>query len=188
MFDSAHDTWRRLMGRGESWLGRLRDRGLAESAKWARRLLGVAEPEAPDHWLEWERETLRTVLERMCRYPEWPEPEACGAFEETLDFLQTLPLGRRRQLHHLLAIVEAGSLATAPEGQRRRFSRLDPVAADAYLDTWAQSSLPPRRAVFQGLKSICMMGYWSRPETWSGIGYDLESNPGLDSDASSESS
>ncbi len=186
MFDALDNVWRRLRARGDDWFERLRSRGLEESARWSRRLLGESAPEAPDDWSEWERRTLHHLVARLCDYSAagLPAPEACGALEETLGFLQTLPFGRRRQLHQLIAIIEAGSLVTAPDQQRCRFSELSPRAADMYLKSWARSDLPPRRAVFQGLKSICMMGYWSRPETWKGIGYSLEANPGLNTNPS----
>lgn len=166
--------------RGDDLVETLQSRGLEQLSSLACRLLD--EPPPRGEWLPWEYRTLDAVLDRMCAYtrPDLPRPADTFALESTLDFIDTFPHGRRRQLRQLLAVVEAGPLVLAPEGERQRFSLLSPEAADTYLRGWDESALPPRRAAFRALKSVCMMGYWSQPDTWDGIGYSLEDNPGLD--------
>lgn len=166
---------------GDDLWRHLQDRGLRQLARFACRRLDERPPQG-DEWLPWEYRALDAILDRMCAYdqPGMNRPADTYALESTLDFIDTFPHGRRQQLRHLLALFEAGSLLTAPAGERERFSRLSPEAADVYLTGWAESRLPPRRAAFRALKSVCMMGYWSQPDNWEGIDYSLEANPGLD--------
>jgi hypothetical protein len=117
----------------------------------------------------------------MCAYDAGlPRPADTLALESSIEFVETFPEGRRSQLRDLLAVFEAGPLLLRPEGQHARFTELDDEAADTYLTSWDESALPPRRAAFNALKSVCMIGYWSQPESWGPIGYSLEDNPGLD--------
>lgn len=154
-------------------------RGVGEAARLARWILDV--PEAGDEWAEWEYRTLSALVESMCEYGgELPRPADTLALESLLGFVDTLPEGRRGQLRDLLALFEAGALAVGPEQRHARFSELDGAEAEAYLRSWEESALPPRRAAFRALKSICMMAYWSQRETWGPIGYSLEDNPGLE--------
>jgi hypothetical protein len=167
--------------RGDDLVETLQARGLDQLSTLACRLLDEPPPRDGE-WLPWETRTLDAILDRMCAYtrPDLPRPDDTDALESTLDFVDTFPQGRRRQLRQLLAVVEAGPLVLAPAGERERFSELSAEAADTYLRGWDESALPPRRAAFRALKSVCMMGYWSQPDTWDGIGYSLEDNPGLD--------
>ena len=160
--------------RGDDLARFLQDRGLRRLAHFACRRLDERPPQG-DEWLPWEYRTLDAVLDRMCAYdqPELHRPADTFALEATLDFIDTFPHGRRQQLRHLLALFEAGSLLLAPNGERERFSDLSDAAADAYLASWAESKLPPRRAAFRALKSVCMMGYWSQPDNWEGIGFSV---------------
>ncbi len=172
---------RTLRLRGDALVETLQSRGLRRLSQLACRLLDEPPPTGGE-WLPWEYRTLDAILDRMCAYPapDLPRPADTYALEATLDFADTLPDGRRRQLRQLLALFEAGPLLLAPDGERTRFSELSDDAADTFLTGWETSSLPPRRAAFRALKSVCMMGYWSQPDTWDGIGYSLEANPGLD--------
>jgi len=167
--------------RGDDLVRDLQQRGLRRLAGFACRRLDERPPRGSE-WLPWEYRTLDAILDRMCAYDQvgLHRPADTYALESTLDFIDTFPHPRRQQLRQLLAIFEAGPLLTAPSGERERFSELSTGAADTYLASWAESRLPPRRAAFRALKSVCMMGYWSQPDNWEGIGFSLEDNPGLD--------
>lgn len=170
---------RRLWKYGDD-LGRLlREFGLERAAAAARAVLGESAPDG--EWAAWEMAVLERVLERICRYEgdDLPDPATCDADDAVLAFVQTLPSSKRDELRALLALIEAGSLVEAPEGERERFTDLSAPAADAYLATWAESSVGVRRGAFQALKSLCAMGYWSREETWHAIGYSVDDNPGI---------
>lgn len=155
------------------------DRGLAAAARLARRSLG--ESAIDEEWSPWEYRALDAILDRMCEYDRgFPRPADTVALESTLDFIDTFPDGRRRQIRNVLAVFEAGSRLLGPGGSYRRFTELGADDATAYLRSWQDSQLPPRRAVFRALKSVCMVAYWSQPESWDEIGYSLADNPGLD--------
>ncbi len=152
--------------------------GLSAASRIARRAMGEAEP-AHGQLAPWQREVLGCVMDRLCRYddPALPDPRACGALDAALGFIAQMPPETRQQLADLLAVFEAGAAVIGPERAARRFSRMSPAAQDAYIETWEQSQAPPMRAAFLGLKSSCMMGYWSRPATWAAISYELKPHP-----------
>ena len=166
------DSWLRLAQDGTDVLfQRAQSMGPSAAASMARRLLGQARPESG--WADWEQAVTRRLLEVLCRYDEsLPDPGAIDAAGVTRSFVETLPPRRRTQLHDLLAIIEAGPLVLAPDGQRTPFTSLSDEAADTYMRGWSDSSIPQRRAVFHALKSVCMMGYWSQAETWAPVGFD----------------
>lgn len=181
MFECFTDIRNRLRGRRDALLRAAQNRGLAGAARLARWALDLPDVEPSENWAEWEYRSLSALLDCMCGYGgRLPRPTDTPALESLLTFVETLPEGRRRQLRDLVALFEAGSLVLGPEGSRERFSELDDAAAETYLRSWEESALPPRRAAFRALKSVCMMAYWSQRETWGPIGYSLEDNPGLD--------
>jgi hypothetical protein len=52
-----------------------------------------------------------------------------------------------------------------------RFTRMDAAAQDASLRAWLESRLALRRQAFQGIRNLCLFGYYSQPEVWPAIGY-----------------
>lgn len=172
-------TARKLRMRRDEAIALIQRVGLRRGAQIAARAL--AEPEAaPGELSGWQREVLAAVLDRMCRYedPELPAPSQTGALEAAIEFTRTMPQTTRQKLYDLLAVFEAGPAALGPQRRRRRFSAMDPEAQDAYLQMWERSAIEPMRAGFHGLKSTCMMGYWSQPPTWGAIGYGLDTEGG----------
>jgi hypothetical protein len=169
-----------------SWLSRLSRRqlsdwrrllettGLSTGARLATRALGE-QPPADAEFRGWQVGVLERALSRMCHYDgrDLPAPTDNDAVEATLSFAGTLPHGRRRQLSDLLCVLEALPLVVAPAGERRRFTNLSDRAADDFLHTLSDAAIPQARAIFNALKSICMMGYWTRSETWDAIDYEL---------------
>jgi hypothetical protein len=166
------DTWLRMAREGtDAIVQKAQSAGLSTAASMARRLLGQTRPQSG--WANWERSVTHRLLEVLCSYEDTlPDPDAIDAATATRRFVETLPSRRRDQLRDLLAIIEAGPLALAPEGERGGFTSLSDAAAETYIRGWSESSIPQRRAVFHALKSVCMMGYWSQEETWSPIGFD----------------
>jgi len=153
--------------------------GLRRAAQLAARILGESEGR-PGQFAPWQRDVLGAVLRRMCDYessdgaPELPTPRAVGALDAAIAFTQHMPDEKRQQLIDVTTLIEIGPRIFGPQRDRGRFTRLDPRAQDEYLRGWEESQLPPRRAAFHGLKAVCMMGYWTRDETWGAIGYGLE--------------
>lgn len=157
----------------------VQEQGLVAASRFAARLLRERIPEDPSQFGDWQVDVLRALLQVMTSAGDegLPSLEEAGALETTLTFVGWMPEESRAAMGSLLAIFEAGPLILGP--RRERFTRLDPLTQAVYLESWANSPLAPRRAVFRALKSACMMGYWTRPNTWGVIGYGLEGNPGV---------
>ncbi|MBA2664641.1 MAG: hypothetical protein H0U74_20305 [Bradymonadaceae bacterium] len=170
---------RRLLGRREDALRVAQELGLKVTASLAARALGERLPAERGELASWQVDVLAAIIERLCRYdaPDMPAPDQCGALEAALGFISHMPEESRAALSDLLTVFEIGPYVLGPG--RERFSALDATSRDAYLASWEGSSLPPRRAAFRALKSACMMGYWTRPQTWSAIGYSIDDNPGV---------
>lgn len=152
--------------------------GLVQSARWAAKLLGEPPPD-PERMPDWIEAILEAVTARMCRYESdgMPAPAECGALDNTRRFMEGIPLETRREFQSLLVLIELSPYVLGP--RRERFTQLEGAYQDAALQLWEQSDLPPQRAGFNAIKSMVMMGYWSRPETWSSIGYSIADNPGV---------
>ncbi len=52
-----------------------------------------------------------------------------------------------------------------------RFTRMSDAAQDTSLHGWMTSRFALRRLAFTGLRNLCMLGYYSQPETRPLIGY-----------------
>ena len=119
----------------------------------------------------------------MCSYASTPgqaplpDPDAIDALPTTLRFIEQLPERSRRQLGCALALLEAAPLALSKE--RVRFTRLSAQGRHEHLTRWADSPIEGMRAALHGVKSACMMGYWSQPQTWDAIGYDTDTDQPL---------
>ncbi len=177
---------RQLLGRGADVQRVAQDLGLEASARLAARFLGEKLDAERGAFAGWQVVVLEAVLERMCAYeaPDLPGVVESGALDCALGFIGGMPDESRAVLGDLLAVFEFGPLVLGvgngnKKGKRARFTRLDAAAQDAYLASWENSGLAARRAAFRGLKSVCMMGYWTRSETWGAIGYSFEGNPGV---------
>jgi len=165
------------------------DMGLERAAQIAVRLL--RERMEPVTLLPWQAQTLALLLETLCDYDDADLPQDAAplprasqtrALEVTLGFIAQLPEHTQRKLSCAIALLEAAPLALKPPGgissSRTRFSGLSPQARAAHLAQWESSPIEGVRAAFHGLKSACMMGYWSQPEVWPAAGYTLELKPG----------
>ncbi len=173
---------RLLAGRGDEAARLAQDLGLAASARLVSRLMGEKLAADRGEFAGWQVSVLSAVLERMCAYEavDLPEVGVSGALATTLDFIGGMPDESRAVLGDLLAVFEFGGMVLGPvRGPRARFTMLDVAAQDAYLASWEGSGLAARRAAFRGLKSVCMLGYWTQTSTWDAIGYGFADNPGI---------
>lgn len=152
--------------------------GLLQGGRFASRMLGERHPSSGD-LLPWQIRTLESLQSVICATDadDLPTPDECGALEATLSFLRGMPTPTVERMSALLALFEAAPLAVGPV--RVRFSALDQAQQTAFLESWPDSRLPQQRAAFHAIKTMCMMGYWTRPSTWEPIGYDIKSNPGV---------
>ena len=146
--------------------------GLTQSAKVCATMLG--HERQPAVATPWQQDILLAILGTLCDYQHHALPLAhrTGALETALRFLEQTPLVTREKLLDVLILFEAGATVLSPE--RTRFTRLSPEGQVAYMRQWEGSKVEVMCAAFQGLKSVCMIGYWSQPETWAFIDYDPE--------------
>ncbi len=149
--------------------------GLTVGAKLAARALGESSTTELD---EWKVAAFRALVATICDPGETglPDPEAVRATEVAIRYIQWMPEVTQHKLANLVATLEGGPLVLGPT--RERFSALTPADRATYLRKWSESSLPPMRAAFHAVKQVAMMGYYSQPGTWPGIGYGIASNPG----------
>ena len=156
----------RLTGRGKDRAAAAAQQmGLEAAAALARRMA------APG--VGWEQ-VLARAIDVMCHSGDsaLPAPGQTKALDAALGFLAQAPAPTRQKLIDVVWLVEAGGRVMA--SPRAPFSSLSLEQATAYLAQWEGAALEPMRAAFAGLKSVCMIGYWSRPGTWEAIGYGLD--------------
>nr|MBA2572455.1 hypothetical protein [Gemmatimonadota bacterium] len=92
-------------------------------------------------------------------------------------FLARLRPADHLMLRLLLRMLEAGPLLAR---RPRLFSQLPRQEAEAYLRSWAESRLAPRRRGIAALRALAMLAYYGREEAWKEVGYDgpwLERRP-----------
>jgi len=56
----------------------------------------------------------------------------------------------------------------------RPFTRMPLEQRELYLATWATSRNALKKTFFRGVNVLCMIGFYSRPEVCSHIGYSIE--------------
>jgi len=124
-----------------------------------------------------EVEITRALAARICRPSDDPLPD--DALDRIVrfveDYLARLPEAQAGIFRNLLVVFEYQPLVFGPK--RRRFTRLDPGAQDENLERWATAPQTARVAAFNGVKTICMLGWYSDPASWDAIGYDGPSLP-----------
>lgn len=171
---------RRLLNHRDEAISFAQQVGLRRAAQASCALLGEEDP-APGELAGWQREVLASVLDRMCAYDgdDLPAPAQTDALEAAVGFTSTMPPSTRQKLFDLLSVFELGAAALGPQRERKRFTQMDTWAQDQYLAAWEASPIEPMRAGFHGLKSVCMMGYWTRPGTWPAISYGLDTEGGF---------
>jgi hypothetical protein len=175
----ALDQWQRALDREADAARRFQALGLQGAARAATAMLGEQPARTLGELEAWQVEVLRAVQARMCSSDgeDLPSPQAVGALEATLGYVRWMPPEARQQIGDLLALVEAAPLVMGPA--RRRFTALTEAQQDEQLRAWEGSPLPARRAVFRGLKAVCVMGFWTQPKTWGALGYSVARNPGV---------
>lgn len=127
----------------------------------------------------WLDEVLAAAINRCCDYgaENMPPASETGALEACRSFVEGIPRESELDFQSLLVLLELAPYLFGP--RRARFSALDEREQDIHLQGWERSSMLPRKAGFQALKWVIMMGYWTRPETFPSIGYSVALNPGI---------
>lgn len=151
--------------------------GLTAAATLVSKILHQPVP-SEDGFPLWVEEILAHVIGALCDYGKDHPPAAqIGALEASLRFVGGMPPETRQEFQALLILIEVGPLILGP--QRRRFSELTNTDRKAHLMRWEGAEIPALKGGFRAVKSVAMMGYWSRPETFSFIGYSVAKNPGV---------
>jgi len=87
--------------------------------------------------------------------------------EIVLKALADRPRSVQRQFALFLGVIRWAPLVR----YGARFDRLAPERQDAMLGWLMRAPLAKVRGGFWGLRALVFMGYYARPEVWSGIGY-----------------
>jgi hypothetical protein len=122
-----------------------------------------------------QRRTLGAILDTLVRpsHSTSPDPVLMESGMEFVErWLLLIPPESAAELLDLLTVWEAQSRVVGPH--RSPFSHLSPAERAANLDRWATSPSATAQAAFGALKTLCMLAWWSRPETWQTIGYSLK--------------
>lgn len=156
-------TRRRLLGTGFGGLfvlafGAVLPTGCARYSATSRRLRFLTRKEFA---------VVTQAAVRILGIPD-EEGEEIGTFVD--DLLADLPPTSQGQARLMFRVVEHGTHLF--DLKSRRFTRLAAADQDAYLRGWMESSLGARRLIFRALKTLAALGYYARPESWEGIGYD----------------
>lgn len=174
--DTVSALGRKGQARRDATLERLQVMGLGAAAATASRALGLDYNAEELEFSPWQVDVLSQLQARICAYEDldMPTSQAIDACAASVAFSQTMPPHIRAQLRDVLVLLEAGVSILGPKRRARRFSALNAADQDTYLRGWEQSALMPQRAAFFGIKSLCMMGYWTRPQVWPHIDYTLD--------------
>ncbi|RVU44795.1 hypothetical protein FRC91_07535 [Bradymonadales bacterium TMQ1] len=159
-------------------MARMQTMGLVRTGRLLARLSNNSPP-MPGAIPPWLSETLERAMARVCAADDadFPDVRACGALDAALLFIGGMPATTQEELQSMIAILEYAPYAFGP--RRRRLTHLSDDEIDRFLLSLEASPLMPARAMFKALKSVCMMGYYTRPQLWPAIGYSLSGNPGV---------
>ena len=108
--------------------------------------------------------------------PGAPSPEEIGVVPAVDEYLRSMPDEAVSDVRALLQLVEHSPFLFTLRPSR--FTRLDAPAQDAVLADWESSRLDVRRRGFSALKTLCVLGYYGDPRTFSILGYPGPTLPG----------
>lgn len=151
--------------------------GLVKTGRMISRVLRKPAP-TEEEFPAWIEEIFAAVGARLCEYDDGLPPlEKTDALEAAMGFVAAMPPTTRVEFQSLLVLLEMAPFIFGP--RRRRFTELTEKEQSAHLAGWEQAEILPRKGAFRALKSVVMMGYWSRPETFAHLGYSVAKNPGI---------
>jgi hypothetical protein len=145
--------------------------------------ISAAPPGAGPHFFDaHETQILTRIAERVC---DSGDPTATPLAETgTLacidSFCRGLDPALSGELPLALRLFEWGPFVF--DWTFTRFTRMSESERDASLRAWMTSRLAIRRQAFWALRNLCLLGFYSQPETWRRIGYQ---GPLIDAGAAS---
>jgi hypothetical protein len=128
--------------------------GLEEGLKKRLRVL------SPKEYL-----VLSAIADRVLRGDGAPTAREVDAALFADAYLEQVPQPLVADVRALLHLFEHTASATS------RFTHLSPERQDEVLAAWQASRLLLRRQGFQALRTLCFMGYYRDPRTWSLLRY-----------------
>ena len=117
-----------------------------------------------------ETEILARIAERVCDSGDPEAPPLGEATVATIDaFCRALDPALTSQLPLALRLFEWGPFLF--DWTFTPFTRMSDAERDAPLRAWMTSRLAIRRQAFLAVRNLCLLGFYSQPETWRRIGY-----------------
>jgi len=118
-----------------------------------------------------ETEILTRIAERVCDTgdPAAPPLRETGAIASIDAFCRSLDPELTGQLPLALRLFEWGPFLF--DWTFTPFTRMSDAERDASLRAWMTSRLAIRRQAFLAVRNLCLLGFYSQPETWRMIGY-----------------
>jgi len=118
-----------------------------------------------------ETEILTRIAERVC---DTGDPAALplaetGTIASIDAFCRGLDPALTGELPLALRLFEWGPFVF--DWTFTRFTRMSEAERDASLRAWMTSRLAIRRQAFWAVRNLCLLGFYSQPETWRRIGY-----------------
>lgn len=98
-----------------------------------------------------------------------PSPDEIGVVAAVDEYLRGLPAAAVSDVRALLQLVEHSPFLFTLRASR--FTRLDAAGQDAVLADWEASRVEVRRRGFVALKTLCVLGFYGDPRTFSVLGY-----------------
>jgi|GEM_PF-680049 len=77
----------------------------------------------------------------------------------------------KKDFNGLLGLFENALSGLLLDGRVQPFTRLDPAAQDAVLESWRTSSIAIRRTGFQALRKLCLAAFYADETSWGALGY-----------------
>jgi hypothetical protein len=134
--------------------------------------LGAAPPAPGARFFDpGETEILTRIAERVCDTGDPAAPPLREtATVATIDtFCSALDPALTADLPLALRLFEWGPFVF--DWTFERFTRMSDAGRDASLRAWMTSRLAIRQQAFLALRNLCLLGFYSQPETWRLIGY-----------------
>src|SRR5262245_18150177 len=118
-----------------------------------------------------ETEILTRIAERVCDTgePSAPLLRDTGTVATIDAFCRSLDPALTGQLPLALRLFEWGPFLF--DWTFTPFTRMSDAGRDASLRAWMTSRLAIRRQAFLAVRNLCLLGFYSQPETWRLVGY-----------------
>jgi long-chain-alcohol oxidase len=127
-----------------------------------------------------QRAALEAICETFCPTDDGlPSSRELGVVDAIAAAIGAARPAEQRQLAALLNVWDTPVMGAVGGGGLTRFSKMPREHREWVLQSWADSRLPQRRAVFQALRKAALLFYYivpgrygGRNPAWDAIGYD----------------